>query len=90
MEIYKELNTPLTKEFENLLNNQLSKNSIEEGKIIEGIINKISEKFVFLYIDGLKSEPVLDINELKSLKFKGNRLDKNYQSTEKIEIKMVI
>ena len=49
MEIYKELNTPLTKEFENLLNNQLSKNSIEEGKIIEGIINKISEKFVFIH-----------------------------------------
>ena len=39
----------------------------EEGKIIEGKINKITDKFVFLFIDGLKSEPVLDINELKSM-----------------------
>ena len=70
MEIYKNLDTPNNKEFAQLLNNQLSKNSIEEGKIIEGKINKITEKFVFLYIDGLKSEPVLDINEIKSLGMK--------------------
>ena len=67
MEIYKELNTPVSKEFEKLLNNQLSKNKIEEGKIIEGKIDKITDKFVFLVIEGLKSEPVLDINELKSM-----------------------
>ena len=67
MQIYKELNTPETKEFEKLLNSQLSKSQIEEGKIIEGKINKITEKFVFLFIPGLKSEPVLDINELKSM-----------------------
>ena len=30
-------------------------------------INKITEKFVFLFVEGLKSEPVLDINELKSM-----------------------
>ena len=67
MEIYKNLSTPASKEFEQLLNNQLSKTKIEEGKIVEGKINKITEKFVFLFIDGLKSEPILDINELKSL-----------------------
>ena len=67
MEIYKELNTSASKEFEKLLNSQLSKNKIEEGKIIEGKITKVSDKFIFLFIDGLKSEPVLDINELKSL-----------------------
>ena len=67
MEIYKNLQTPASKEFEQLLNNQLSKTKIEEGKIVEGKINKITEKFVFLFIDGLKSEPILDINELKSL-----------------------
>ena len=67
MEIYKELQTPASKEFEKLLNSQLSKNKIEEGKIIEGKINKITDKFVFLFIEGLKSEPVLDINELKSM-----------------------
>ncbi|MDC3089895.1 S1 RNA-binding domain-containing protein, partial [Candidatus Pelagibacter sp.] len=67
MELYKELNNPQSKEFEQLLNNQLSKTKIEEGKIIDGKINKITEKFVFLFVEGLKSEPVLDINELKNM-----------------------
>jgi len=67
MEIYKDLTSQASKEFEKLLNSQLSKTKIEEGKIIEGKINKITEKFVFLFIEGLKSEPVLDINELKSM-----------------------
>jgi len=67
MEIYKDLTSPASKEFEKLLNSQLSKIQIEEGKIIEGKINKITEKFVFLFVEGLKSEPVLDINELKSM-----------------------
>ncbi len=67
MEIYKDLTNPSSKEFEKLLTSQLSKINIEEGKIIEGKINKITEKFCFLFIEGLKSEPVLDINELKSI-----------------------
>ena len=67
MEIYKDLTSPASKEFEKLLNSQLSKSQIEEGKIIEGKINKITEKFVFLFVEGLKSEPVLDINELKNM-----------------------
>ena len=67
MEIYKDLSNPASKEFEKLLNGQLSKVNIEEGKIIEGKINKVTEKFVFLFVEGLKSEPVLDVNELKSM-----------------------
>ena len=67
MQIFKDLDTPASQEFEKLLNSQLSKVNIEEGKIIEGKINKITEKFVFLFVEGLKSEPVLDINELKSM-----------------------
>ena len=67
MEIYKDLSNPASQEFEKLLNSQLSKIQIEEGKIIEGKINKITDKFCFLFIDGLKSEPVLDINELKNM-----------------------
>ena len=67
MEIYQQ-ETPATKEFEKLLNSQLSKTKIIEGKIIEGKITKITDKFVFLFIEGLKSEPVLDINELKTMK----------------------
>ena len=67
MEVYKDLSNPESKEFENLLNNQLSKITIEEGKIIDGKVNKITEKYIFLYIPNLKSEPVLDINELKTM-----------------------
>ena len=67
MEIYKDLKNPDNQQFEKLLNSQLSKINIEEGKIIEGKVNKITEKYVFLHVDGLKSEPVLDINELKTM-----------------------
>ena len=67
MEIYKYLKTPENKQFVELLNSQLSKNKIEEGKIIDGKVTKITEKFVFIFIPGLKSEPIVDINELKML-----------------------
>tara|TARA_B100000989_G_scaffold298368_1_gene287319 strand:- start:8516 stop:10240 length:1725 start_codon:yes stop_codon:yes gene_type:complete len=68
MEIFKESNTPASKEFEKLLNTQISKTkNLIEGKIIDGTITKVSEKFVFLFIEGLKSEPLIDINELKTL-----------------------
>ena len=70
MEIYKDLNSPASQQFEKLLNNQLSKNKIEEGKIIDGKITKITEKFVFIFIPGLKSEPIVDINELKMIGLK--------------------
>tara|TARA_Y100001970_G_scaffold292465_1_gene433849 strand:+ start:1366 stop:3099 length:1734 start_codon:yes stop_codon:yes gene_type:complete len=65
MEIYKDLSSPATQQFEKLLNSQLSKNKIEEGKVIEGKITKITDKYIFLFIQGLKSEPVIDINEMK-------------------------
>ncbi len=67
MEIYSDLSSPASQEFEKLLNSQNSKIKIEEGKIINGTINKITENFVFLFVEGLKSEPILDINELKSM-----------------------
>ncbi len=70
MEIYKDLNSPGNKKFEELLNSQLSKNKIEEGKIIDGKVTKITEKFVFIFIPGLKSEPIIDINELKLIGLK--------------------
>ena len=72
MEIYKEIETAASKEFVKLLNSQLSKNKIEEGKIVEGKVAKVTEKFLFLFIEGLKSEPVLDINEIKNLKLYDN------------------
>ena len=65
MEIFKNVKTEASKEFEKLLDTQFSKTqSLVEGKIIEGVITKITEKFVFLDC-GLKSEPIIDINELK-------------------------
>ena len=70
MEIFKDLKSPENQLFEKLLSSQLSKNKIEEGKIIEGKITKITEKFVFIFIQGLKSEPVIDINELKTIGYK--------------------
>ncbi len=48
MEIYKDLKTQKNQDFEKLLNSQLSKNKIEEGKIIDGKITKITEKYVFI------------------------------------------
>ncbi len=67
MEIFKSEKTEASKEFEKLLDSQFSKTqSLVEGKIIEGVITKITEKFVFLDC-GLKSEPIIDINELKTI-----------------------
>ena len=68
MEIYKDLSNPASKEFEQLLNSQFNKTvNLEEGKIITGVVNKVTDNFVFLEVPGLKSEPILDINELKSM-----------------------
>jgi len=82
MEIYKDTNTDKNKEFEKLLNNQISKTkNLVEGKIVEGIVTKISEKYVFLFIEGLKSEPIIDVNELKTL-----GLSKKIEIGEKIQV----
>ena len=67
MEIYKDTSSPENQQFEKLLNSQLSKNKIEEGKIIEGKVTKITNKYIFLFIPGLKSEPVIDVNEVKMI-----------------------
>ena len=67
MEIFKNVKTEASKEFEKLLDTQFSKTqSLVEGKIIEGVITKITEKFVFLDC-GLKSEPIIDVTELKTI-----------------------
>ena len=82
MDVYKDLNNTKNKEFEKLLSNQLSKSkNIIEGKIIEGKVTKITEKFVLLFVDGLKSEPIVDINELRTL-----GLEKKINIGEKIQV----
>ncbi len=80
MEIYSDLSSEASKEFEKLLNTHQSKTPIEEGKIIDGVINKITEKYVFLYIENLKSEPVIDIQEAKSI------LGENLKEGSKISV----
>ena len=71
-EIYKDLNSPKSKEFEKLLNTEFSKSQISEGKITDGTITKITNKLIFLELPGAKSEGTLDINEMKLLKEEGN------------------
>ena len=57
MEIYKETNTDKSKEFEKLLDNQISKTkNLVEGKIIEGTVTKVGEKYVFLFILLIKNQ----------------------------------
>ena len=70
MEIYKSLNSPAAQQFEKLLNTQLSKTKVEEGKIIVGKVSKITEKYLFLSVPGLKSEPVVDIKEIQLIGMK--------------------
>ena len=68
MEIFKSLDTQAAKDFEKLLNSKLSETKkLEEGKIYDAKVIKISNKFLTLSIPGLKQDPILDRSELKSL-----------------------
>ena len=71
-EIYKNSNSPESKEFEKLLNTEFSKSQISEGKVAEGTITKITNKLVFVELPGAKSEGTLDVNEMKLLKEEGD------------------
>ena len=71
MEIYKNIQSPLNKKFEELLTTESEKNKIEEGTIVNAKIINISRKYVWLHL-GMKSEAMVDINEFKNL----NLLDK--------------
>ena len=69
MEIYNKDLSPASKEFEKLLNSQFTKNkNLEEGKVISCVVSKVTDNFVYLSAEGLKQEPILDINELKSMR----------------------
>ena len=71
-EIYKNLSSTKSKEFEKLLNSEFSKSQISEGKIADGVITKITNKLIFLELPGAKSEGTLDISEMKLLKEEKN------------------
>ena len=66
-EIYKDLSSSKSKEFEKLLNSEFTKYKVEEGKICEGTITKITNKLIYIDCGG-KSEGNLDISEIKLLK----------------------
>ena len=67
MEIYKDLSNPASKEFEKLLNSQFTKNkNLEEGKIIDCVVSKVTDKVIYLNAPGLKQEPIIDISDLRS------------------------
>ena len=68
IEIYSNSTSASQEEFKELLKTEFSKNkNVEEGKVIECTINKITDNFCYLSSDGLKQEPVLDTRELASL-----------------------
>ena len=81
MEIYKDISNTQNQEFKKLLIDNFSKTKIEEGKILTGTVSKITEKHVFLLIDGMKSEALIDANEIKSVY--GN---KELKENDKLEV----
>ena len=66
--IYRNTSSPQIKEFEKLLNTEFSKTKAEEGRIVEGVITKKTEKVVYVDIKNGKSEGVIELSELKLLK----------------------
>ena len=81
MEIYKDISTGQNQEFKKLILDNFSKTKIEEGKLLTGKITKISEKHIYLLIDGMKSEALIDINEAKTVY--GN---KEIKENDKLEV----
>lgn len=67
-EINSRFNSDKHKEFEKLLNTELSKANLKEGNIVEGTVTAISEKFITISVEGAKSDGMIDINEFKILK----------------------
>ena len=81
MEVYKDISNSQNEEFQKLLIDNFSKTKIEEGKLLTGKISKISEKHVYLLIDGMKSEALIDINEVKLVYG-----EKSFSENDKLEV----
>ena len=63
------------------MDNQLSKTKVEEGKDNRRQSYKNNWKIYFYFCAGLKSEPVIDVNELKSI-----NKDKEIKVGDKISV----
>ena len=81
MEVYKDISSSQNQEFKKLLLDNFSKTKIEEGKLLTGKITKVSEKHIYLLIDGMKSEALIDITEAKNIY--GNR---EIKENDKLEV----
>ncbi len=81
MEVYKDISNTQNQKFKKLLVDNFSKTKIEEGKILTGTITKITEKHIFCLIDGMKSEALIDLAEIKSI-YPGKEIKEN----EKIDV----
>ena len=81
MEVYKDISNSQNQEFQKLLIEKFSKTKIEEGKLLTGVITKVTEKHIFVLIDGMKSEAIVDISEAKTV-----YANKKIQENEKIEV----
>ncbi len=81
MEIYKDISSTQNQKFKKLLIDNFSKTKIEEGKLLTGTITKITEKHIYLMIEGMKSEALIDINEAKSI-----YNNKKLQENDKLEV----
>lgn len=66
MEIYKNLDSPQNKTFQDLLNLEKEKKRVEEGSIIEAEITKITDKFCWVHL-GMKSEAMIELSEFKNI-----------------------
>ncbi len=81
MEVYKEISNSQSEKFKKLLIDNFSKTKIEEGKLLVGVITKITEKHIFLMIQGMKSEAIIDVAEIKSVYG-----SKEIKENEKLEV----
>tara|TARA_Y100001970_G_scaffold161529_1_gene197542 strand:- start:34854 stop:36623 length:1770 start_codon:yes stop_codon:yes gene_type:complete len=90
IEVYTKTTNSSQEEFKELLKSEFSKNQgVEEGKVIECTINKVTDNYIYLGSAGLKQEPVLDTREVANLglldKIKEGKLKKLKVLLEKLE-----
>ena len=81
MEVYKDISNTQNQQFQKLLIDNFSKTKIEEGKLLTGTVTKTTEKHIYLLIDGMKSEAMIDLNEIKTV-----FSNKQFKEGEKLEV----
>ncbi len=96
IEIYSNSTSSATKEFKDLLKNQFTKTkNLEEGKIINCTVSKLTSNYCYLEAPGLKQEPIIDVNSLKSLGLldglkEGDKLDVLLERLEGKNLEIIV